>query len=82
MELEAVLGSINLIKTFRPIVITETLGVHAEKNKKIFNIFEKLNYQIIMLNESCAAFDFFDKSRCRNYVFMPREHLATLHHGH
>lgn len=40
MELEAVLGSINLIKTFRPIVITETLGVHAEKNKKIFNIFE------------------------------------------
>tara|TARA_R110000803_G_scaffold185157_3_gene247509 strand:- start:184 stop:1185 length:1002 start_codon:yes stop_codon:yes gene_type:complete len=82
MELEVVLGSMRLIETYKPIIITESLGIYENKNRQIINKLTKLNYATFVVNENCAAFDIFDKTKCRNYVFIPREYLATLHPQH
>ena len=71
MELEVILGSINLIKRDRPIVIIESLGKDLNKTNQIKTIMENLNYKYYIIDESCNAMDFFDVTKCRNNVFIP-----------
>lgn len=73
MELEVVKGSLNSIEKYRPIVIVETLEQFKDKTSQIIDIFENIQYQFLIVNESCAATDIFDKTKCRNYIFMPTE---------
>lgn len=73
MELEVVKGSMKLIKRDNPIVIVESLGKHEKKTKEIIKLLTDLGYKAYMVDESCAAFDFFDKTKCRNYILFPRK---------
>jgi len=73
MELEVVKGSMKLIKRDNPIVVVESLGKHEKKTKEIISLLKDLGYKACMVDENCAALDFFDTTKCRNYILFPKK---------
>lgn len=68
-EYECLLGSIQTIKTQKPVIMVETLTEKEfEKIKTFFN--EIGDYEYTTINESCDVTNPF--SSCRNRVFYPR----------
>lgn len=78
MELEVIQGSLGLIKRDRPVVIIESIGKHEKKTRKLIQLMEGLGYTACMVEESCNALDFFDTTKCRNYVLYPEKMKPIL----